>query len=118
MREGPIQTAIINYLMYEQNKGKLMVWRANNTGVYDKKINGHRKLPFGGRKGVPDICTVIAGKFVGFEVKRDDKNKNGTYKAKLSKDQVEFKAMIDANGGDYHEVHGVEEVIEILKKYY
>lgn len=99
--EGKIQAAVLNYL----KKEGVFCWRQNNLPVYDKKINGYRAHT--GLKGVPDIISIINGRFVGFEVK--------TARGKQNADQKLFEKRTNQNGGAYFVVRSVDDARKALE---
>lgn len=107
--ETQIQSIIIRLLSILENQGKLWFSRLNNIPPVNKGLNGvmqFRKLPEGNKKGIPDIITVINGKFICLEVK--------TPKGRQSKEQKELEINVKNNGGFYYVVRSLEDVKEIL----
>lgn len=103
--ERDILNTIMQYLWYN----KIMAWRNNTTGVYDPTKKIFRKMPKYTRKGVPDIIGIYKGRFLGIEVKQP-----GKYP---SKEQREFIAEAQENGGIAFVARSLEDVKEFLSKY-
>ena len=103
MSESNIQKAILDYLQYQENLGKLWFVRSGagaiktDTGRYFKT----------GKVGCPDILLCCHGCFIGLEVK--------TPKGRQSDAQVEAQKIIEACGGKYYVVRSVDDVIRILE---
>ncbi len=91
--EHSIQADILEYL----EKAQIMHWR-NNSGTLRK---GRHWITYG-CVGSPDIICVIAGRFVGVEVK--------DAKKKQEPEQVKFQARLEAAGGRYLLVRSVDEL--------
>ncbi len=97
--ETQIQSAICEYLSYRP----LMFWRQNTQPVF---ADGHfRAMPKYSINGVPDIIVIKNGQFIGLEVKRP--------KGKQSKAQLDFQKWCESNGGRYHVVFGIEDVMDL-----
>jgi hypothetical protein len=77
-------------------------WRSNNVPVFDKAGGFFRKLPKYTMKGLPDICVIRAGKFIGIEAKAGS--------GRLSPEQVEFGRLCVKNGGDYIVARSIDDV--------
>ena len=101
MLEKDIQMQICDYLAI---KGYFF-WRTNTTGLYDPTKKVFRAMPKYGIKGVSDIILILKGKFIGLEVKRP--------KGVQSPDQMSFEYKLIKNGGEYHLVHSLQEVIDL-----
>ena len=97
LKETDIQAAILDYLRL---KGRFF-WR-NNSGAFKTERGGFYRI---GTPGAPDIIGCFHGTFVGLEVK--------TATGKLSDDQKAFAAVVRANGGQYHVVRSIEDVIDL-----
>ncbi len=67
IKESDVQKQILDYLILR----KLMVWRNNNTPVFDARIKGgFRRQSKYTPKGVPDIVGILpGGKALFIEVK-------------------------------------------------
>ncbi len=121
--EGAIQSLILEYLQFEENKGNLLYNRTNNIPV--RKADGNfRRMPKGTKIGRPDIEILIKGFYIGIEVKKDDKyvkdgkvNKKGDWKAKQSDGQIKYERMVKKNHGRYYVVRSYEEVMDIIKEF-
>lgn len=110
MKESDIQSSIIDYLQFMENKGVLFFQRTNNIPVSQIR-NGKRvfrSMAKGQKKGFPDITMVINGLFIALEVKMPKKYQ--------SKDQKAMQAKIELAGGKYFVVRSVDEVIRIVKE--
>ncbi|UOF78876.1 hypothetical protein [Caudoviricetes sp.] len=83
-------------------------WKQNTMPVWDHKLNsGYGAYrSHGGMKGVPDIICIIAGQFVGIEIKAG--------KDRISADQLLFKKRCERHGGRYFVVHEIEDVDSVL----
>jgi len=94
MKETLIQRIILDSLT---NRG-VMCWRNQQIPVPIRRgraIVGLRRAdPH--TVGMPDICALIKGLFIGIEVKRDDKGGG-----RQSPDQKRWQEMIEKNGGIY-----------------
>lgn len=64
-----------------------------------------RKLPKFAMKGIPDICMISQGKYIGLEVKRPGE--------KQSEGQIEFQRRCEAAGGAYHVVTSLDDVLKL-----
>jgi len=86
----------------------IFFWRQNNLPIFDPKLNnGYGAYrSHSGMKGVPDIICIIAGQFVGIEIKAG--------KDRISPDQVLFKKRCERNGGKYLVVRNPEDVDILL----
>lgn len=85
--EGPIQTAIIQFLRLHG----FWVWRQNNHAVYDAKRGVYRRNP-SAMLGVPDIMgTMPDGRILAIEVK----SRTG----KPTPEQGRFIAEVRRRGG-------------------
>ena len=113
MKETDIQSTKIWYLEILETQGKIFFNRNNKIHPLNKdsrgKVIGFRSLPFGAKKGIPDIWVIINGKTIGLEVK--------TPTGKQSKEQKEIQEKFIKNGADYYVVRSYEEVKNILDKY-
>ncbi len=105
--EKDIQREICDYLA---EKG-VFFWRSNNIPVFGRSGDGikrFRALPKYTPRGLPDIMCLVAGKFIGLEVKRpDNPSKTG------SDFQVQFASRLLANGGMYAVVFSLQNVKDI-----
>ena len=120
MREGQIQSQIIEYLMFLENKNELMFWRENNTPIYDPRKKIFHRMKVGQKKGLPDIIVLKKGILIGLEIKNDEKykrgEKKGKYKNYLSPDQKKIKEMFEKNFAEYHCIRSFDEVVKVLEK--
>lgn len=101
-----VQRAICDWLHL---KGYFF-WRANNVPTLGRfGADGSarfRNLPKYTPRGIADILIVNSGELIALEVKREG--------ALLRPEQAEFGVNIAKNGGSYHVVHSLEEVIQVL----
>lgn len=107
--ESDIQRKICDYL----SSCGYFFWRSNNIPVFG------RALPKYAAKGLPDICILWRGVFIGLEVKRPassmrEPNGRKVREGGLSKFQDEFGAKILFNDGQYHVVRSLHDVINVL----
>ena len=93
MGEATIQTLIMQYLSI----AKVFHWRNNTGGV---RTNS-RYLKFG-EPGSPDIIAIVAGTFLGIEVKDP--------KGVQSCDQKKFQKKTETAGGKYIVARNLEDV--------
>lgn len=108
--ESDIQRDICDYL----HACNYFFWRSNNIPVFG------RALPKYAARGLPDICILWRGVFIGLEVKRpksDMREANGrkVREGTLSKFQDEFGAKIMFNDGEYALVRSLEEAVTVLQ---
>ncbi len=106
--EKEIENAILDRLKIVPNS---FFWKNNSGGIFDPKARVFRKNT--NRhiiKGVPDILGLIAGRFVGIEVKKPKPNK--TYP---SKDQKVFIEKVESVGGIAFIARSVEDVEGFLE---
>lgn len=105
LSEQEIQNSIIEYLWFHN----IMAWRNNTTGVYDPTTKVFRRLGKYERKGVPDILGILPnGKFLGIEVKKNEKSK-------VSKEQALFIEDASANFAVCFRAWSVEGVDKVLR---
>jgi hypothetical protein len=76
-------------------------WRSNNAGTYNARSGGYF---FHGVKGVPDICCVHKGQFIGIECKAT--------KGKQSEAQKVFQKSLEKAGGKYILARSLAALIE------
>jgi hypothetical protein len=101
--ESNIQRTICDYLALK----RYFFWR-QNTAPAVQKTGDHwafRRMPPYSMKGVPDIILIDGGHFVGLEVK--------TPTGRQSPEQKEFQRRLTAEGGSYHVVRSVDDVIAL-----
>lgn len=108
--ESDIQRQICDYLA----SCNYFFWRSNNIPVFG------RALPKYAARGLPDICILWRGVFIGLEVKRpksDMREPNGrkVREGGLTNDQDEFGAKMMFNDGEYALVRSVEDAIVTLQ---
>lgn len=96
--ESQIVSAICDYLALK----KYLFWRNNNIPVFDQGRGKWRAMPKHTMRGLPDIEMILAGQFVGLEVKRP--------KGVQSPFQKLFQQRCEMAGGRYHIVHSIDEV--------
>jgi hypothetical protein len=103
--ESDIVRSICDYLALRKH----LFWRQNTAPAVQKSAEGwrFRRMPLYALKGVPDIIVIKPphGQFVGLEVKRQE--------GRLSPEQKEFEAACQAQGGQYHVVRSIEEVMAL-----
>jgi hypothetical protein len=98
VKESDIQRQILDYLALK----RIFHYR-NNSGAF-KDTAGH--FYRFGALGSPDIICVIAGQYVGIEVKAP--------KGKQSDHQKEFQAKLESAGGKYILAYSLDGVIARL----
>jgi hypothetical protein len=108
--ESDIQRQICEWL----NSCTFFFWRSNNIPVFG------RALPKYAPKGLPDICILWEGLFIGVEVKRPasemrEPNGRRVRVGELSDFQATFGAKITMNDGEYHVVHSLEEAKAVMR---
>lgn len=101
-KESEIQLAICDYLALK----RYFFWRQNTTSVFDATKKVFRALPKYAMRGVPDICVLWNGKFIGLEVKRP--------KGKQSEGQIEFELGSKKAGAEYYVVTSLDDVRKVL----
>lgn len=89
-----------------ENQGKCYVIRDNSFAGHIQRANGSRGYVKNNKPGKPDIIVCYQGKFIGLEVK---------HKTKQSEYQKLAEEAIKKAGGDYHIVHDVLEVRELIR---
>ena len=97
--EKETQRAILQYLQLRN----LVSWRVNNTGVFDPKFGGFRKMAAFSRAGVADIFVLKKGISYFIEVKGQ--------KGKLSPDQELFRDDVTKHGGVFILARSIDDVI-------
>ena len=97
-REHDVQSAILEYLEVH----RIFHWRQNVGGMK----RGKHFVRFG-VKGLPDICCIVNGRFIGIEVKRD--------KVDQSQAQVEFQVGVQHAGAKYILARHLDDVIAGLR---
>jgi len=129
MSESDVQKAILDYLQYSGHYAQ----RINSGaafGTYKNKGGAEKVWKIkGADAGTPDILACINGKFVGLEVKADEKVKKAWQKKvelfqKTSfpsdyhrREINQYKAIerIKKAGGEAYVVCSLDEVIQIVK---
>lgn len=104
--ESEIQNAIMQYLALKN----IFHWR-NNSGCLMTEYKGRKRPVRYGKVGSPDIICVYKGKFVGIEVKGQDKT--GKW-GEQSEVQQHFQTLIENNGGIYVLAKSIDDVIKVL----
>lgn len=94
-KESDLQKGVLDLLNHISNT---YFFRASSGLIRTERGNWFRT----GRKGCPDICGVINGKFIGIEIK--------VGKNKLSVFQKKAKENIENAGGEYWEVRSLADV--------
>lgn len=98
--ESEILKSICEYLEAK----RYFFWRQNTVGVYDARKRTYRKPPKYAIKGVSDIIMLKDGTAWFLETKD---------KARQSKEQKEFGDNVRKNGGEYHIVKSIAELIKL-----
>lgn len=98
---------LVNGCLQLLTLAKVPAWRNSTTGVYDPAKQRFRK--FVGRKGVSDILGLVppSGRIIAVECK------SGT--GRLTPEQREFLADINANGGIGVCVHSIADLESFLR---
>jgi hypothetical protein len=103
--EKDIQRAICEWLQSR----RIFFWRANNVPMIGRAGAGgevrFRAMPKFTPKGIPDLIVLHKGEFIGLEVKVPGR--------KLRPDQAEFGVKVIENGGNYHMVASLEDVMKL-----
>lgn len=99
IKEKDLQRTILDYL-----KVNHIFHYRNNSGAFKSEKGGFYHF---GSPGAPDIVAVIAGRYVGIEVK-------GT-KGVQNKNQKEFQKNLEKVEGTYLLVHSFEEFEDYLR---
>lgn len=99
MKEVQLQREVLDLLAHLPNT---YFFRTSTGLIKTERGNWFRT----GKKGLPDICGVIDGKFYGLEIK--------VGKNKLSIFQQQAKEEIEKAGGEYWEVRSLNDVIKKL----
>lgn len=110
MKETEIQSSIIDFLIFQENQGKLFFSRLNNIPPVEKTMTGmkFRRMPKGSKKGIPDILVLKSGRTIALEVK----TRTGTQ----SKEQKEIENHFTRQGAEYYIVRSLEQAVGILGK--
>jgi hypothetical protein len=98
VKESEIQKQILDYLALK----RIFHYR-QNSGAFD---NGKGAFYRFGAVGAPDIICVIAGQYVGIEVKAP--------RGKQSDHQKAFQQALEAAGGRYLLAHSLDDVMVAL----
>jgi VRR-NUC domain len=101
VKESDIQRQILDYLRLK----RIFHFR-NNSGAFAGEYKGKQRFFRFGAAGSPDIICVIAGQFVGIEVKAP--------KGRMSDHQKEFQEKLEAAGGKYILAYSLEDVLNCL----
>jgi hypothetical protein len=102
MKESDVQRQILDYLAL---KG-IFHYRQNSGGLGGEH-KGKKWFVRFGAVGAPDIICVIAGQYVGIEVKAP--------KGKQSDHQKEFQRKLEMAGGRYILTYSLDDVISLLQ---
>ena len=118
--EASIKSAISDYLQYKTNAGEIYADRLNSGDFIEARGNTRRRIR-GCRKGTADFFVLqsillwdgvhatrirsVRGIFL--EIKSPT--------GKQSPEQVVFQKLVENQGGEYHIVRSVDEVMEVLK---
>lgn len=105
MKESEVQAAILDWLAWK----KVFAYR-NNSGAFAIPEEGNHQRRFfrAAVVGAPDIVCVIAGQYVGIEVKAP--------KGKQSDHQKAFQEQLEAAGGKYILAYSIDDVAHALDK--
>lgn len=95
-KESQIVAAICEYLTLRG----VFFYRQNNVPVFSE--GRFRALPKYTPRGLPDIVVVKEGRYIGLECK--------TKAGRQSDHQRAFASLLEANGGVYGLVTGIEDV--------
>jgi hypothetical protein len=100
MKESETQKAILEWLAW-----KHIFHYRNNSGAFafPETATSKRRFFKAGVAGAPDIVCVIAGQYVGLEIKAP--------KGRQSENQKEFQRQLEAAGGRYILAYSVDDVI-------
>ncbi len=103
--EETLQRAIVRHL--ETYPGDCLWWHTPNSGKRSKATGGRLKA-MGMRKGVPDLCFVLAdGTFAAMELKR--------LGGAIRPEQAAFIAWCDAHGVNCPVVSDLDNALMILR---
>jgi hypothetical protein len=105
VRELPIHESIVQWLNLALPREAFFFHPAN--GEYRNPATGARLKRMGLRRGVPDLCVLYGGKFIGIEIKAPKK--------KLSPDQAEVHRQIKDAGCEVFTVHSIMEAAMALE---
>ena len=102
MKESDIQKSILDFLTL---KG-IFHYKNSTVGIYKQATATYIPSP---SVGAPDIVAVIAGKFIGIEVKRPG--------GKMSDHQEAFRTALEKAGGVYWCVDSLDAVVNGIEDY-
>lgn len=106
MKEGVIQTQILEYLRLLENQGKLYYTRLNSTGVFDPTKKVFRRPSPHQKHGIPDIMVIKDNKIIFLECKSET--------GKQSEYQKAFEEICKSNSQLYYVVRSLDEVRDII----
>ena len=98
MKESDIQRQILDYLAL-----KGIFHYRNNSGAFKDSNNHFYRF---GALGSPDIICVIAGQYVGVEVKAP--------KGKQSDHQKDFQKKLEEAGGKYILAYSLDDILPVI----
>jgi hypothetical protein len=98
MKESDIQRQILDYLTLK----RIFHYR-NNSGAFKDKAGHFYRF---GALGSPDIICIIAGQYVGIEVK--------ALRGRQSEHQMEFQRKLEDAGGRYVLAYSLDDVINVI----
>lgn len=101
MKESEIQKQILDYLTLK----RIFHYRQNSGGLGGEH-NGKKWFVRFGAVGAPDIICVVAGQYVGIEVKAP--------KGKQSEHQKAFQGALEAAGGRYVLAYSLDDVLNAV----
>ena len=119
MKEKDLKLAVSEYLEYGTNQGKFYADRLNSGEVIVMAGQNRRRVKLC-REGTADFMVIRARRYfrnmplvitpqvIFLELKGD--------KGKTSPEQRAFQKLIEAYGAEYHLIHSVEELKEILSE--
>jgi len=107
--EGLVVSAVCEYLEIQEKLGNGVWWKVRNM-TYNGKAGGggfFRKLTGPLEKtGLPDIEGIYKGRYIALEVKAP--------KGTQTQNQKDLQKLIIANGGEYHVIRSLEDVLAAL----
>jgi len=83
---------------------RYVFWRQNNAPIFDTTRKAFRAMPKYSAPGLSDILLLKRGRVYFLEVK--------SAKGKISPQQEEFKAKVEAEGCEYFVVRSIDDVLK------
>lgn len=105
--ESQIKKSITDYLNLQENLGRCYFIRNNSVSGKLIRPDGSIGWIKNNKPGAPDIIILIAGKFVGVEIKSSV--------GKQSPEQKQAQEFIERLGGIYVLARGIEDITWIFK---